>query len=400
MTKFQVVRVSELRVGSVLRSPIYDSQGAELLRAGREITAELIERLRQRELVAVVIAAADLERVRRGPDPRPSAKTKADERAAAKEPFLKQIRSHGATPYDSETVLRFASEYQTYSKDLTPFLRSIADAKAADAHTVASISESSLQLAIEDIDLFAGYGAIVPGDTDPSQHSLQVATLAMSVGVRMGLSQEALTNLGVGCLLHNVGVLKLGQTDRARPRDVDSAKLSEMTKHAMITMSILLNKELQGVSKDSLMVAYQVYERCDGSGYPSGLARSQIHPLAKIASVAETYVDRVTPRPGQASSLPHQALRSILEDVRRGQFEAEVVRALLQTVSAFPIGSFVELSDQRVGRVIRANTEEYVCPIVLIEDKDGASANATVVDTASLPGCEVIGAIATPALFV
>jgi len=57
-------------------------------------------------------------------------------------------------------------------------------------------------------------------------------------------------------------------------------------------------------------------------------------------------------------------MAKMLQDVKAGLFDSTVVRALLHTISLFPIGSYVELDNGMVGKVIRANGPAYDQPIV------------------------------------
>ena len=54
----------------------------------------------------------------------------------------------------------------------------------------------------------------------------------------------------------------------------------------------------------------------------------------------------------------------MLNGVREGLFDAAAVRAILQGLSLFPIGSYVQLTDGRVGRVIRSNDAAYTSPVL------------------------------------
>ncbi len=62
--------------------------------------------------------------------------------------------------------------------------------------------------------------------------------------------------------------------------------------------------------------------------------------------------------------MPYHAVLHLLQGVREGTFDSLSVRYLLETISLFPLGSFVQLSDGRVGRVLRANKSHYDRPIV------------------------------------
>ena len=58
---------------------------------------------------------------------------------------------------------------------------------------------------------------------------------------------------------------------------------------------------------------------------------------------------------------------------------------------------FVELSDDRVAEVIRANRDSYNKPIVQICDSDGSSTDADIVDLASERDLEIRRAVPPPA---
>jgi hypothetical protein len=62
--------------------------------------------------------------------------------------------------------------------------------------------------------------------------------------------------------------------------------------------------------------------------------------------------------------MPYAAMECLLRQAKQRKVDAEVVRALLQVNSLFPIGSFVTLSDGSVAKVLRRNANQYSTPIV------------------------------------
>ncbi len=144
------------------------------------------------------------------------------------------------------------------------------------------------------------------------------------------------------------------------------------------------------------MVAYQIHERCNGSGYPRGRAGGQITELSRVAAVADTFVALVSPRPYRPSMIPYYAMETMLKLSRRGLFDRRFVRALLETVSLFPLGSFVALSDDRVGRVIRSNGPAYDRPVIEVAGKSPHDGELPIVDLSQATGLKVVRAIAGP----
>jgi HD-GYP domain-containing protein (c-di-GMP phosphodiesterase class II) len=110
----------------------------------------------------------------------------------------------------------------------------------------------------------------------------------------------------------------------------------------------------------------------DGSGYPQGLTGDRIHRISRIVAVADVYDALLADRPWRAALLPYKAMEVVLLLVNEGKLDGEVVRAFLETVSLFPLGSWVELTDDRLGRVVAANRGEHTRPVVaMLFGRDG-----------------------------
>jgi hypothetical protein len=82
----------------------------------------------------------------------------------------------------------------------------------------------------------------------------------------------------------------------------------------------------------------------------------------------------------------------MVRDTSRGLFDPKVVRSLLETVGLFPLGSFVELTNDYVGRVIRANGKNYSQPIVEVWKKSNVTSSPTIVDLANEATLKIVKA--------
>jgi hypothetical protein len=215
-----------------------------------------------------------------------------------------------------------------------------------------------------DRDLFVSLGAAPVGENRLARHSLQVAELAMAVGASMGLGRGDLVELGVGCLVHDAGMLRINRELVESSRTLGRIDFLEITKHPAFTFELL--RDLKEFTTGSRMIAYQMHERWNGTGYPRRRRGKQIHYLARIAAVADVFIALISPRPHRPALLPSEAMQEVLRGTRDQLYDPAAVRGLLRTVSLFPIGSCVELSDGRIGTVIRANHDEYTRPVVEI----------------------------------
>lgn len=114
------------------------------------------------------------------------------------------------------------------------------------------------------------------------------------------------------------------------------------------------------------------HERYNGTGYPQGLAGSQIPVFARIAGVVDTYDAMTTPRPYAPPMSTYDAMRQ-LNKLAGIEFPVEVFEQFVQAIGVFPVGTLVELNTGEVGIVIAQNRVRRLRPkIMLLLDSDKA----------------------------
>ena len=110
-------------------------------------------------------------------------------------------------------------------------------------------------------------------DEETAGHSQRVTDLTVMLAQRMGIRGEELTHLRRGALLHDIG--KMGIPDRIllKPGKLDAEEWEIMKRHTIYARDLL-----QGIPflERALDIPYAHHERFDGSGYPRGLAGSEI----------------------------------------------------------------------------------------------------------------------------
>ena len=309
------------------------------------------------------------------------------------DPFADAIRKHGDSPYEEHAMSRCVEVMHHSAEQLGELFTCLAVEQSADVRVTESISRNVLLRAAEDLDLFVSVGLTSSSASYPSQHALRVAMLAMSTGATLGWDEQTLLDLGVGCLVHDVGMLGVNSMTYESKQILSASDFTEIAKHPVLALESL-QQHLDRIPESARMVAYQMHERCDGSGYPRGYKANQIHDLAKISAVADVFVALVSPRPHRPGMVPYHALEKILHDTKQCLFDAVAVRGLLTTVSLFPIGSYVMLNDGRVGRVIRSRGDQYDRPIVEVWNRSNPSEQPHVVDLSGQPELKIANALA------
>ena len=294
-------------------------------------------------------------------------------------PFAERKRKVIAAPYEKHRINQFVQSVGESLDQIDEILANLNRKALPRLEAIESITEMALGSVAEDMDLFVSLAINPPHDSYPSRHSLHVAMLAMSIGCTMGWDERTLMDLGLGCLIHDAGMYELPDHSVQQSRVLSTDEHLEIVQHPLRTFD-LIERKLDLVPPRSRMVAYQMHERCNGEGYPRGRKSHQIHPLARAAAVADVFVAIVSPRPHRPGILPYYAVKHLLYGVKEGLFDPDVVRALLGTVSLFPLGSRVLLNDGRCGSVIRSNGQLYDRPVVELVSPIDQEAERTVID--------------------
>lgn len=200
-------------------------------------------------------------------------------------------------------------------------------------------------------------------------HSLRSTVLAITVGLQLHMSMIKMTELGMACLLHEIGMIRIPSQFYLSRRRLSPAEKNLLSTHPVISYTIL--KELAAPLSVCLGVL-EHHEKEDGTGYPRKIHGDKISIYAKIISVVCSFEAITAPRTYKAAASSFEAMVELLKNQTK-QYDELVIKALLYSLSLFPVGSYVFLSDGKVGRVVDVNPENPKYPIVqLVKERDAS----------------------------
>ncbi len=210
-------------------------------------------------------------------------------------------------------------------------------------------------------DALHGLSAINAHDDYTYAHSVDVCLLSLVTGATMQMEREQLKNLGVGALLHDIGKTMLPQELLNKPSTLTEEEYGIIKKHCDYGFEIM--RHYREISLLSAHVAYQHHECWDGGGYPRGLCGKEIHDLARIVAVADTYDALLGQRPyREAYSVP-EAL-DMINQMSGQNFEPGVTSALTANISIYPPGAVVELNTGHFAVVVECHREDPARPLL------------------------------------
>lgn len=164
-------------------------------------------------------------------------------------------------------------------------------------------------------------------------HSHRVSELSLMIGERLGFGAEALEELRVGTILHDIG--KIGVPDeilnkRGRLTDEEFGVMkSHPVKGYEICRPLMLSEGI-------LMIIRNHHEKLDGSGYPDGLKGGELPLSLRIVCVADAF-------DAMSSRRPYRGVMEtsmVLAELSKGagtQFDPVVVETLKELLDSQPV---------------------------------------------------------------
>jgi putative nucleotidyltransferase with HDIG domain len=176
-------------------------------------------------------------------------------------------------------------------------------------------------------------------------HSVNVAAVGTLFGQDLGLGVKDLKGLCAGILLHDVGKTKISTDILNKKGKLTKEEFDIIKKHPEYGIEVL---EETGVQfKEELIVTLQHHENNDGSGYPYGLTKDEIHPCGKIARVIDVY-DALTAKRSYKDALrPFTAITEMKEEMLNC-FDTELLKEFIRFLGPY---------DPR--RKVRSNSKLY-----------------------------------------
>lgn len=165
------------------------------------------------------------------------------------------------------------------------------------------------------------------------QHSLRVRDMAVILSRAMNLSETEIEEIARGALLHDIGKIAIPDNILLKPDKLSDDEREIMKTHTVTGYNILKSS---GYLEKTAEIVLAHHESYDGSGYPRGLAGSEIPLGARIFAVVDTYDAMRSNRVYRQSITPDK----VAEEIRRcagRQFDPVVVENFLSCQAAFEL---------------------------------------------------------------
>ncbi len=217
-----------------------------------------------------------------------------------------------------------------------------------------------------------GLTALKSHDSYTCAHSLNVSILAVGMGQAVGLPRQALADLGVAALLHDIGKVAIPGEILRKPGTLTPEEWDLIRRHPIEGVRAL--SRIQGLSAlalDAMRVCLEHHMNVDATGYPPIRGGWRQSTASRITAVAD-FFDAVTahrayrPRPWS----PFEALTFLMGPMQQ-IFDPAVRWALVRTVGLYPAGTVLRTRSGHVVLAIAPNggdPRRPTCQLVLRPD--------------------------------
>lgn len=223
---------------------------------------------------------------------------------------------------------------------------------------------------------------LASADSYTYSHSIRVTTLGLVLGHRItrldgwtdwrgqrryDSVSTRMSEMAMGLLIHDIGKIAIPEAVLNKPGTLTMEEWELIRTHPSAGASLL---PADRVSALSIAIVRDHHERWDGDGYEGGRVADEIHPFARIASVADVYDAITADRPYKAANPPHVGVRAI-QDGAGTQFDPGVVEHFLRIAMPYPVGSEVTMPDGSAGVVTSVDPQTPDEPVVRHRDPSG-----------------------------
>jgi HD-GYP domain-containing protein (c-di-GMP phosphodiesterase class II) len=222
---------------------------------------------------------------------------------------------------------------------------------------------------VDNRDAMIGLTSIKLYDEYTFAHSVNVSMLCIAQGAFLAFDRPQIAALGLAGMLHDIGKVNIPLDIINKPDALTDAEWEVMKRHPIEGALILTG--MSGVSPLAIVSSFEHHLHHDSKGYPQVGGFGRLHPFSQIVAIADAY-DALTsvrvyyniPKP------PDEAVRILLK--KRGtNFNPMLVKAFVNMVGIFPIGTLVRLNTGEAGLVMHQTGDLLRPKVLLLRTFDG-----------------------------
>ena len=193
-------------------------------------------------------------------------------------------------------------------------------------------------------------------------HSVKTTIVSIALAEFLKFPPHKIIELGMGAMMHKIGMLKINESILTKKAELLENEWKAIQAYPILGFKILREMDFP---KASSMAVLEHQERVNGTGYPRKVKGDEISLYGKILGVVSSYCAAVEKRPFKEGKNPHSGIMEILQDMGK-QYDDKIVKALVFTLSVYPIGTIVQLTNRSIAVVTKTTPNNPKQPVVKV----------------------------------
>ncbi len=247
--------------------------------------------------------------------------------------------------------------------------------KAIGMRRLNTVVQTMVDNIIDNRDALMGLTNLKMYDEYTFAHSVNTSILAISLGTFLSFEKPQIAALGVAAMLHDIGKVRVPIEIINKPAKLSDEEWKAVKRHPVD--GALIASTIPGVTKLAMVASFE-HHLHGASGYPHVEVPVQPHLFSQIVSLADSYEALTAARVYYSVQMPPDEAIRILMKKRGIAFNPVLVKAFVNMIGIFPIGTLLKLSSGEVGLVLH-QTRDLMRPRVLLLTKfDGSEKESGV----------------------
>jgi len=256
------------------------------------------------------------------------------------------------------------------------------------------ISAASLVASLKRSDELIVMALSSPSGSPLLTNLLNVAVVATKVGMGLGYYGRELERLALAGLVHDIGLFAVPQSLLTQAGRLTADERTLIEQHPELGYEAIKRSGSDHTWLAELI--RQAHERTNGLGYPNRLKGRQISEMALIIGVSDVFDALISERPYRPRLFPHEAIKELLV-AERATFPREIIKALVEQLSVYPLGTTVRLTTGETGTVVGVNVQYPLRPIVEVDEPgDAGHVESRHIDLSLTPLVSIVEALKAP----
>ncbi len=260
-----------------------------------------------------------------------------------------------------ETERQKQAAKRTYTRGVAvtrEVVNSLRMGRAANVKKVKRAVQGIVDQVLNNESSLVGLTTIRDYDEYTFTHSVNVCIFSVALGRRLGLTKLNLYDLGMAALLHDVGKARVPIDVLNKETGLTDEEWRIMQAHPWLGVLTLFALRGYGeIPYRAMIGAYEHHMKRDLTGYPKSVRPRELSVFSKIIAVADGFDAATTRRAYQTIPIqPDEVLREMWTNPRRG-LDPVIVKAFINLIGVYPVGTCVILDTYEVGIVHAANPE-------------------------------------------